>query len=361
MTQPDGPLGRVVVGLRQAQAALLVRGVPVRVGVAVQVAADHRLRLVPFGDLHRLDVALLAHPGVEADEVHEVGSLQQQLRHDRVVVALVGDVAVGAALGLGLPLGVRVVRREGLRGEAARGDRRLLDVDALAVDVGRGEHQRRRGAHRRDPAALHRAVPAELEHVVARDLRVVGREVARLAALVVVALGLPVGLDRQVAAAAARGPRQVAGEAGHLLVGVGVVLRARAPLALAALVARVHELRARRLLVVLRVAGRHRVLHQRHLPLAVRVHRGALVELAAAPLEALAPVLGAQQRHVHAARPRGGPGGAQRRVASSRCRGSRGSRSRPRRPPRRRCGRCRACPARSGSRRTGSPRRGGWR
>ena len=53
-----------------------------------------------------------------------------------------------------------------------------------------------------------RAVPAELEHVVARDLRVVGRVVARLAALVVMALGLPVRLDRQVAAAAARRPRQ---------------------------------------------------------------------------------------------------------------------------------------------------------
>ena len=50
---------------------------------------------------------------------------------------------------------------------------------------------------------LHRRVAAELEHVVARDLRVVGREVARLLAFVVVALGLPVRLDRQVAAAAA--------------------------------------------------------------------------------------------------------------------------------------------------------------
>ena len=41
----------------------------------------------------------------------------------------------------------------------------------------------------------------------ARDLRVVGRVVARFPAFVVLAFGLPVGLDRQVAAGAARRPR----------------------------------------------------------------------------------------------------------------------------------------------------------
>ncbi len=72
---------------------------------------------------------------------------------------------------------------------------------------------------------------AELEHVVARDLRVVGREVARLAALVAVALGLPVGLDRQVTAGTAGGPRQMAGKARHLVAGMRQLLarHARAP------------------------------------------------------------------------------------------------------------------------------------
>jgi len=109
----------------------------VGIGVAVQIAADHRLRLVPFGDPHRLDVVLLADIRVIADHVDEVGPEQQQLGHDRVVVVGLGDVAVGAGLGLGAPLGVRVMRRKGLARIARSRDRRLLHIDVLAVDVGR--------------------------------------------------------------------------------------------------------------------------------------------------------------------------------------------------------------------------------
>ena len=47
---------------------------------------------------------------------------------------------------------------------------------------------------------------AKEEHLVAGDLWVVGCEVAGGAAFVLVALGLPVGLDRQVAATATGGP-----------------------------------------------------------------------------------------------------------------------------------------------------------
>ena len=90
-------------------------------------------------------------------------------------------------LGLGRPHRVREMRREGLAREAGGADRRLLDVDPLAVDVGRGQDQRRGRADRRDDVALGRLVAAELEHVVARDLRIVGREVARLLALIMVA------------------------------------------------------------------------------------------------------------------------------------------------------------------------------
>src|SRR3546814_1263919 len=73
-------------------------------------------------------------------------------------------------------------------------------------------------------AGLGQLVPAELEHFVARHLRIIGREVARLLALEMVHLGLPVRLDRQVAAPAARRPRQMAGEAGHAIVAVGAIL-----------------------------------------------------------------------------------------------------------------------------------------
>ena len=99
-------------GDRQLELRLLVRLVARRIGVAMQVAADDGLRLVPLGDVDRLDAACLADPGVEADEVDEVGPLQQQLGHDRVVVVVLRQMAVGAGLGLGLALGVRVVRRK---------------------------------------------------------------------------------------------------------------------------------------------------------------------------------------------------------------------------------------------------------
>src|SRR3954465_5898771 len=99
----------------------------------------------------------------------------------------------------------------------------------------------------------------ELEGIVARDLGVVGREVARLAAFVMVAVRLPVGLDGQVTTRAAGGPREVAREAGHLVVAVGHLRRvSRTPLALPAFGARMHELGAGRFLVVFGMARRDR-------------------------------------------------------------------------------------------------------
>ena len=196
------------------------------VGVVVQEAADHGLRLVPLGDADGRDLAVAADPGVVADEVDELRPQAQELRHDRVVVVRLRQVAIRAGLGLGAPFRVRVVRRHRLRAVAGCRDRRLLGVDPLAVDVLRAQHQRRGGAHRRDLVVLDRAVDAEHVDVVARDLRVVGRVVAREAALVAVALGAPVRLDRKVAAAAARGPRAMAGVAQHLVLAVrALVLR----------------------------------------------------------------------------------------------------------------------------------------
>src|SRR5207244_13356732 len=115
-----------------------------------------------------------------SDEVDEFGPLQQELRHDRVVVILPRDVAVAAGLGFGSPLGVRIMRRERLRREPGRGDRRLLDIDALAIDVGRRKHQRRARAYGRDLAPLDRPVVTDLEHIVARDVRMLAGVTARL-------------------------------------------------------------------------------------------------------------------------------------------------------------------------------------
>ena len=178
------------------------------------------------------------------------------LRHDRVVVVGLGQMAVVAVLGFGLALGVRVVRRECLRRIAGGRDRRLLDVDVFAIDVGRRQHQRRGRTHRRDLVILDLAVHAEEEHVVARDLRVVGGEVAGEAAFVFVPLGLPVRLDRQMAAAATRRPRGVAGVAQHLVFVVrALFLRHVGAPALRVGIHR-HRVRTRGLGVV---ARRHRV------------------------------------------------------------------------------------------------------
>src|SRR3546814_697216 len=116
--------------------ALDVEAPIIGVGVAVEVGAEHRLRLLPFGDPDRLEAVLHPDPGVEADEVHEIGTLEQQLRHDGVVVVRLAQMAVGAGLGLGLAHRVREMGREGLARKTDGADRRLLDVDALAVEVG---------------------------------------------------------------------------------------------------------------------------------------------------------------------------------------------------------------------------------
>src|SRR3712207_7629885 len=50
---------------------------------------------------------------------------------------------------------------------------------------------------RRDDVAPRRHVAAQLEHVLARDLRIVGREVACLGAFVAMHRGAPVRLDRR--------------------------------------------------------------------------------------------------------------------------------------------------------------------
>src|SRR5215469_4360627 len=115
-------------------------------------------------------------------------------------------MAVGAGLGLGAALGVRIMRRECLARISGGRDRRLLHVDMVAVDVGRRQYQRRARGDRRDDIGFNSPMSAELEHVFARHLWIVGGIVPRLAALVVMPWGLLVRLDRQVAAAAARRP-----------------------------------------------------------------------------------------------------------------------------------------------------------
>ena len=308
----------VRVAVQQLPVIVPMLGEPVRIGVAMQVGTDHCLRFIPLGHLHPGDVFLTTHPGVVTHQVDETGAVHQQLRHDRVVVVVLRQVAVLAVLGLGLAHSVGEMRVEGLRTVATGRDRRLLDVDLLAVGVGRGQYQRRRRAHRCDLAALGRLAASDQEHLVAGNLRVVGGPVARVAALVVLALGLVVGLDRQVAAGTAGGPRGMAGVTLHVVVAVRQVVAGDIQAVILCRRVPAHELGPGGLFVVARVGGIHRVLDQAHLPLQVGVEYRALDQGVAVPFEAQATVRVADGAEVGAAVQGRGAGGEQVGVGGGR-------------------------------------------
>ena len=294
----------------------------VGIGIAMEVAAQHRLRFVPFGHARGLETTLQPRPGVHADEVHVIGAQQQQLRHDGVVVVLCRKVAIGTGLGLFRAHRVGEVGRKGLAGITRGRDRRLLDIDPFAIDVGGAEHQRARRADGCDLVALGRHVHAQLVHLVARDLRVVCREIAGHFPFVAVALGLPVRLDRQVTAPAACRPGQVAGEAGHLanLVRAHSRLYAGAELELARFPAILrHQLGTRRLGIEIGAGGIDAVPDEVHAPFELGVHDGTLDQLAPPPrpfdpFEAALAVRIAQQLQIVALGRRGRAAGAQRGV-----------------------------------------------
>src|SRR4051812_2356043 len=103
-------------------------------------------------------------------------------------------MAIRAHLRLIRSHGMRKMRRESLRRKAGGADRRLLDVNPFPVDVGRAQDQSGSGSHRCYDITLGGLVAAELEHVVAGDLRIVGGEIAGLDAVIFMAPGLPVRL-----------------------------------------------------------------------------------------------------------------------------------------------------------------------
>ena len=169
--------------------------------------------------------------------------------------------------------------------------------------------------------ALHCAVAAELEHVVARDLRVVGGVVARLAALVVHARSV-----FQFASIGRWQPTQLvvhdemAGVAGHLVVAVRALgRRHRGPPALLVVIEAAARARASRAPPsrCTRGASDRRVsLTSEIAHSSSGVDRRALVEALPAPLEAPPPV-GRAQRARGRCRPCGaaGPEVRRRRVA----------------------------------------------
>src|SRR5262245_36681893 len=113
-------------------------------------------------------------------------------------------MTVVACLGLRRAFGVREMGVERLRAEAARRNRRLLNVDVFAILIGRRDHEGRARSYRRDLAAIDMPAASQHEHVVARYLRVVGGVDARLAALIMLDRRLPISLGGQMAAGTTR-------------------------------------------------------------------------------------------------------------------------------------------------------------
>ena len=120
--------------------------IEIRICVAVQVAADHRLRLRPFRpDDTAQPVMIRADIREAPEEIHRPGAEAQQLGHDRVVVVVFRNVAIGAVLRGADPAGgVGEMRIESLPRIALCGDGLLLGVEPLAVRPLRADKHRAR-------------------------------------------------------------------------------------------------------------------------------------------------------------------------------------------------------------------------
>src|SRR5580658_400426 len=89
----------------------LMLSVEIRKRKLVQTAADDCLRLVLLGNDDAVNPVLFGgNPAITAHEVDVARALHEKLSHDRVVVVVLGQVAIGATLGLAMPrlVGVRI-------------------------------------------------------------------------------------------------------------------------------------------------------------------------------------------------------------------------------------------------------------
>src|SRR5712672_663282 len=116
----------------------------------LEVAADHRRRLVMLSHSDGLiALATRGYENIAAHEIHEVRTLEEQLRHPCIVVVSTRDMAIRAAFGFFPSYRVRDKRAECLSTEPFRGDGLLLIVEPVAIIVLRTNHHRARGTHRR--------------------------------------------------------------------------------------------------------------------------------------------------------------------------------------------------------------------
>src|SRR5207248_4222642 len=93
----------VLLDVGEEPAVFLMGAEVVRESEAVQRAANDGLWFVALGDGHGGQAMLAGRdPAVAADEVDVLCTLHEELSQDGVVVVILGNVAVGALLGLAL-------------------------------------------------------------------------------------------------------------------------------------------------------------------------------------------------------------------------------------------------------------------
>ena len=179
---------------------------------------------------------------------------------------------------------MRNERGEGLAGEARGRNGLLRVIEPITIGVLRTDEHGAGRARRGDAMAGDGAVDAEHVNVVAKNLEIVAGVIFREQAFVVEHGLAGVGGHLQMAAEASGRPGGVAGIAGHAAVGVGersvVARHLRRHDAIF-----VHELRSKRLLAEVRVAGGDGIDGLNDFPLLVFLGHGALECLVAAPFE----------------------------------------------------------------------------
>src|SRR6266478_5117789 len=93
----------------------------------LEIAADHGGWFVVLGYCYRIESALaVGNENVASHEIHEVRTLQKQLRHPRIVVVGARHVAIRAALGFFAANRMWHKRGKSLPAEAFRRNRLLL-------------------------------------------------------------------------------------------------------------------------------------------------------------------------------------------------------------------------------------------
>ena len=186
------------------------------IGDTLKIAAENGFRFVVLSDSDSFKTLVArGDVNVAAEEIHEVGALEEQLRHPSIVVVGGGDMAVAALFGFSGADGVRNEGTESLAGKTFRGDGLLLIVKPIAIGVLRADEYGAGGASRGDAVSGDGAIDAEEIGVVAEDLKIVGGVIARGQTFVVEHGAAGVGGHLQMATEAGGSPGRVAGIAGH--------------------------------------------------------------------------------------------------------------------------------------------------